>query len=416
VAATTAAPSSTIGAPPLCGRVDGAYLAAEGNVVVEVQYRLGVFGFLAHPAFATESATGATGNYGLMDQIAALAWVRGHIAAFGGDPTRVMAFGQSAGGRDVCLLIASPRAKGLFASAIVESGGCKAMLASVGATAALNWAAALNCSGDAAAGCLRSQHMETLLGTSISFVDGPSAFPNDGDVPPDTGFKYPVIDGDVIPDDPIVLLGSSNHPDVPVIMSNCHDEFANESLLKGLSGDNIMADNITSTADLTSLVEFRYGKSYGDIILPQYPVANFGTPQNAFINLATDSGYICDTRRALRALAGQQMSPVWWAVFDMPPMSSSSYVPHASELPFIFHTLDENGYPDNHTPADLTVANSMVGYWTRFAATGNPNGSGAPNWPAYTVASDTAFFFSSTPGPVAGFRMDKCAFWDQPPP
>jgi carboxylesterase type B len=157
-----------------------------------------------------------------------------------------------------------------------------------GEAAADGFATALGCTADIPA-CLRSKSTDALLTAPIRFRAGVSAFPAEGDVPPDgAGWKYPVIDGSVLPDSPLALLGSPVHNDVPVVMSNCRDEFENKTLSAGLK-----IDEISNAEEFQARAKTMFGSSYADEVLAEYPVAAYASPRHAMVHLASDAGYIC---------------------------------------------------------------------------------------------------------------------------
>jgi para-nitrobenzyl esterase len=319
-------------------RHNGARLAQKGVVVVTLNYRLGVFGFLAHPAFAAESPQHVSGNYGLLDQVAALEWVHRNIARFGGDASRVTIFGESAGSISVAALIASPLAKGLFSRAILESGttlGLAHAIAGAGpfaggrdtATAAsLRVAAALGVTGTdtTAAARLRAVNADTVLATSVRIAGGPAGI-----------LHWPVVDGYVLPHpaDSALVLGSANV--VPVIVG--------------------------SNADESREV--------------------FGAPSRAFARMITSRGaraYLYQFTRVGDDSASRR---------------AGAY--HSAEITFVFGRPRPLQASAGRTAYDSTLAEAMSDYWVAFATTGDPNGRPSagrrlrlPRWPVYDRTSD----------------------------
>jgi para-nitrobenzyl esterase len=259
---------------------DGAALAAQTNaVVVTINYRLGPFGWLAHSAF---SAGGSTGNYGTLDQIAALEFVRRNVAGFGGDPARVLLFGESAGAVNVCALMTSPLAKGLFAAALMESGGCTAATSAAASSFADGFASKVGCSGSDIASCLRGLDAATVE----------LAFPESADVAgPKQGDFQPVADGVVLTDNPMRVLLAGTHNHVPFVVGSNANE----------TGQAIVAQfptGMTAAQYQAALLAYTGGnQTFADAIAAQYPVADYGNdPRAAYIAVTSDTKFICTAR------------------------------------------------------------------------------------------------------------------------
>lgn len=318
-------------------RHDATRLAQKGAVVVTLNYRLGPFGFLAHPAFAAESPHQAAGNYGLLDQIAALRWVRQNIARFGGDPGRVTVFGESAGGMSVGVLIASPLARGLFQRAILESGtgiGAGVMPRDSAAAAAKRYAAALGVTGTGtdAAAHLRAEPADSLL--HVAAAESRAHGGGEGPI------FWPTVDGWVLPQFVDSAIADGRAAVVPVIVGSNADE----------------------------------------------PDAVFGAPARAFARLLTARGVPAYLYQFTRA--GD----------DSASHARGAY--HSAEITFVFGRPRPIVASAGHTAYDSTLAEAMSSYWVAFAASGDPNGplpadasAGAParpHWPVYDPRTDAS--------------------------
>jgi para-nitrobenzyl esterase len=375
---------------------EGQLLAERGQVVVvTVQYRLGALGFLALPGLSTESEQGVSGNYGLLDQIAALKWMQRNIRNFGGDPTRIMIFGESAGAVDTCMLMTSPLAAGLFSRALMQSGGCAARPLAQRLTEGQDFVRAAGC-GDAAdpVTCLRQLDAEAL----VKAVDTRPVTPT-GMVTQTFG---PNVDGHVLPESPMNALRSGHYNQVPFVIGANADE--------------------TAAFGIPPLTEQQYretvigilGPALGEQVLAQYPVSEYGTPRLALIAMTTDAQFVCPCRTIARAAASQR-EPVFRYFFThrlsrLPGSALGAF--HGLELFFVFQRL---GVVQTYEPtnSDLALEAAMLGYWARFAATGNPNGNGAVNWPRYDPASDLYLDLGTPITAGNGVRTSKCDFWDR---
>jgi para-nitrobenzyl esterase len=359
---------------------DGERLARLGVVVVTVQYRLGVLGFIGHPELTAESPHHASGNYGLLDLIAALHWVHDNIAQFGGDPGSVTIFGQSAGAQNVGLLMASPLARGLFQRAIEESGsvliGGRATASSAQADhAGQVLAKKLNAPADGAIAYLRSLPVAEILKASPPYGGG-------GD-----GRPVPSIDGYAIRQDPSALFRSGKQAPVPLMIGNNTREF----------------DFNGNAQALRKAVETFYGplapqalKLYGLADKPaaeSYPA--YGGPGSQF---STDNAFRCPAV----LIAGEHAAhfPTYEYQFGVGPDATG--VPHSGELPFVFGTRGVKASAD----PDASRTAEVQQYWTNFAKTGDPNGADLPDWPKYEEARHGYLEFTMD-GPVAKTDLRK---------
>jgi len=342
---------------------DGVHLARDGKVVVvSINYRLGPLGFLAHPALTAEDKDHhASGNLGIHDQIAALHWVQHEIAAFGGDARNVTIFGESAGGESVCALLASPLATGLYAKAIIQSAQCvsygKALRPLKGAEAqGLQVAKALGC---ADAECMRGKSVDELLRAAPAALGFLSK-----------GEHYGlVVDGWLLPDPPATALAAGKLAEVPIMLGTTEDEgtlFTSKLPLR-------------RPAVYAAIVRKVFPKG-ADRVLKVYAPERYGGPKGAFDALVTDLVFACPARRAARTL--QARPPKVFRYVFTHARNAELGATHGSELPFVFGTVTKP------SADEAALAAVMLGYWTRFARTGDPNGPGAPAWPPVGANAD----------------------------
>ncbi len=382
---------------------DPTRLVRQGVIVVTVNYRLGYLGFLAHPALSAESGGRGSGNYGLMDQQAALRWVHRNIERFGGDDDRVTIFGQSAGGLSVHSHLASPRSKGLFDRAIVQSGAYTTSLPSQAAAETTGEAAArdLGCP-DQTITCLRATPVETILAVQ----------------PEIAGAILPNVDGTVLTESIGAAFESGNFNRVPVIEGSTHDEFTIfevlyvESMVGPVSAFlyPIVVGILADTLGLAPTAEQ---------ILAQYPVTDYPSPGLAISAIGTDAIFACPGRRAagtlskfVRTYQYELDDPDAPQIFVGPgSIPFGSY--HAADVLYLFDSDQRGGHAPFSADQEALAA-AMVGYWARFASKGSPNRNGLPQWPGYTVAGDTHMSLEPpTPQARTGFAAaHKCAFWD----
>ncbi|MFJ4521918.1 carboxylesterase/lipase family protein [Streptomyces sp. NPDC088810] len=383
---------------------EGSALTARGMVVVTVNYRLGALGFLAHPALSSESEDHASGDYGLMDQQAALRWVRHTIGAFGGDHDRVTLGGQSAGSVDTCAHIASPTAEGLFQRAIQQSGSC----ASDGGLTPLtlgaaeqrgsDFAASVGCAGPrTAATCLRARTTTELLratGTGTASVWGPNTGPR------------------VLPLAPRRAWAEGRVNAVPTLNGTTHDEYRYFTALYV----DLLGGGPLTAASYAALIGLQHGDRAA-AVLHTYPASAYPSPNLAYSAVNTDQRFACPARADSRLYASR--APVYAYEFhdpQAPPFIPAPHTPqgafHASELAYLF-PMDSLRL----TSAQRRLSATMTAYWARFAATGDPNGSRTPAWPRYTPSEDSVQALA--PDRVAstnGFAADHhCAFWGPSP-
>lgn len=341
---------------------DGAKLAAQGIVVIGINYRLGLYGFMAHPALSAESPVGASGNYGLLDQIAALKWIKANVAAFGGDPDRITIAGQSAGAASVHHLIASPLARGLFARAIAQSGSGMGLAVPDRTTAEQRGVALMQAAGVTGIAQLRALSAAQLDAALGKMMMGAA---------PAGGLPFaPIIDGLVLPD---AGYAGANINDTPILTGMTADE---------MTGLDPTIDH-ASSADVTARIERDYG-ALAPEVLKLYPAATDAQANATVRALARDRGL---ASMALWAEQRQKTSrhPIYaylWTHWEPGPDAARYRAFHSSEIPYVFGTLDAS--PERpFTDEDQRLSDELSGYWVNWVKTGDPNGPGLSQWPVF---------------------------------
>jgi para-nitrobenzyl esterase len=352
---------------------DGTRLAEKGVILVTINYRLGPFGFLAHPELTKESGKGS-GNYGLQDQIAALRWVKDNIARFGGDPSRVTIFGESAGGISVSMLTVSPYAKGLFQRAISESGG------NFGLPRTANEAGATS----------PTLRVAEADGQRFLQALGAADLASARDVPADKVLAtagtamvrfWPVFDGDVIPGDQYKLYEAMQFNDTPILVGTNSDE------------GNLFVRSST-TAAFEAQVRNGYGRT-AEAVLAAYPHATDDLASRAAKDLFRDSTFAWGTWAWARLQSEKGKGKAYVYYFDHRTPQSPTGANHAAEIGFVFRNLG-GGRAGALPQGDLALSELMSSYWTNFAKTGDPNGPGLSTWPAFTAAAQRVMYFDGT--------------------
>ncbi len=385
---------------------DGETLARQGVVLVSINYRLGLFGFLAHPALSAESLHGASGNQGLLDQIAALEWVRDNVSAFGGDPGNVTVFGESAGSISVCYLVATPLARGLFHKAIGQSGGCFGKHASLadssgvdadppapnelsgsGHDIGLAVAAALGAEGEGAVAALRQRDAQELI---QALSDAEVAAP----------WRSIFVDGHVFPDQMRRLVESGRGSQVDILVGSTADE-----------GATLFMDLPEPPFDEWAAGIRETRGEYGDALLAAYRADAEVSTKMASQQMMSDLLFAWEMRTWAH-IASAAGNNAYLYLFDhappLPEQGRTLGAFHGGEIPYVFGNSDAFGSGDAlWEDEDRKVSALMQGYWTNFAKTGDPNGEGLPTWPAYDREQDVAWEIDVDPRPLPRLREAK---------
>lgn len=353
---------------------DGTRFAERGIMVVSINYRLGVLGWLAHPALSAESPQGVSGNYGLQDQLAALQWVRRNVAAFGGDPANVTIAGESAGGLSGLYLLTSPAAKGLFNRAILES----------------SYMISMPELKKPAFGAPAYEAVGQLVSAGMKAPDIAAMRRLDGQALTDTAaklgfFPFGVVDGHFLPRQMVDAFDAGTQAHVPVLAGFNQGEIRSLRMLAPKSA--------AGAADYERQIRARYG-DLADEFLKLYPSAD---PGESILATTRDSLYGWTAERVVRkqTAVGQ---PGYLYLFDHPQPAADAaglHAFHASELPYVWGTFD--GTPPHwpkvaDTPAERGFSDAMIDYWASFARTGRPVARSAGAWPAYGAAGNYLHF------------------------
>jgi para-nitrobenzyl esterase len=366
---------------------DGAQFAKQGVVFVSFNYRLGRFGFFAHPALTAEAGSGPTGNFAFMDQIAALKWVQQNIAAFGGDAGKVTLFGESAGGGSVLTMMTSPLARGLFQQAIIESGGGRDGL---GGMANLSTPAA-NGKPSAESDGVNFAKAKGITATDASAIAALRKLPADQVVDglnmasmfaAASTYAGPMIDGKLIIETPQQALLAGHQMKIPTMIG---------------------ANNMD--------IGFSFAKSMDEVFAPfgaakdqaaaAYNSQNSTNVRAVGTAVAADILMVEPGRFVAREVAasGQPSYEYRFSYVAVSMRKEWRGAPHATEIPYVFDTVKAR-YGADLAPADAAAAKAANTYWATFAKTGDPNCTGLPKWPQYSAASDTLLDFTDD-GPVA---------------
>jgi len=379
-------------------KFDSPPLANHGVVVVTAEYRLGLLGFFANSLLTAEDGL-SSGQYLLLDQIAALQWVQKNIAAFGGDPTHVLMYGQSAGSTNVQVLLVSPAAQGLFSAAATDSGvvlqGDAVPLAAIEALHQ-PFVASVGCgSATDVLSCLRAVPAATIVSNQDPYSN--------------TSFE---IEPRVSPVNPFDVLQQQGSP-VPYLTGGTREEFA-------VLGDDPNA-SLDANGYLTALhTRFdKYGATVAAQVMALYPETDYGSYAYALIAVDTDFISTCAERVKDRAAAtGANRPPVWRFLFTHQFENDASLAAykafHTAELYFVFGNVQTATTAPAYTPtpAELGFADQMMSYWSRFPATGNPNDpNGATLWPRYDPSTDAMLQLDDVETPINGYHTTQCDYF-----
>ena len=371
------------------------HLALRGVVIVSVEYRTGALGFMAHPELTKEDPNGHSGNYGILDQIFALQWVQRNISSFGGDPTNVTIFGESAGAISCSILCASPLAKGLFHRCISQSGGSFAPWSDKPRSLGLD----ASQKGAEQQGLDFQKHLKKKNIKQLRKMDAMALC--DGNV----GFAgfWPCVDGYVICDDQYRLYERGEYNDVPVIVMTNSDEGAL------FAPGNMTAENFKKNVDAI------FG-SWADEALKVYPGNTDDEAWHGFGDAFRDMGFAWPSYAWVSLQAKTGKSPAYAAYLAQPSTMSFSQdkrrrgVAHADDILYLNgHFLTQ---PDKY-PAEAAVAEIIQQYWVNFAKTGNPNAKGLPYWPTFDDAKPTTMQFANGASLIMRPNREQVDFVDR---
>ncbi|MDB5126928.1 carboxylesterase family protein [Mucilaginibacter sp.] len=355
---------------------DGEALAKKGVILVSVPYRVGILGFLAHPELTKESPNHASGNYGLMDMLAALKWVQKNIAAFGGDPNNVTIAGQSAGSFGVNYLVASPLAKGYFSKAIAESGAH--MLPGKGSGVSLTEAEK---GGVITAGELHAATLADLRKLPVEELLKQNNF-------------RPIIDGYFLPQVPADIFAANKENQVP--------------LLTGWNEDDAFIGAIKNAADYTTGITKRFGNKAPEV-LKLYPGTTDAEAERSQIRMSRDQMFGVQNYSWVNQQSVKNKTKVYLYRFTRRLPATADFVKygafHTGEVAYVFNNLKFLNRP--FEPIDGQLADIMSSYWVNFAKTGNPNGEGLPIWPIYSNTTNQVMYLGEKP--IAKTLADKAA-------
>jgi para-nitrobenzyl esterase len=361
---------------------DGENLAKKGVVLVTINYRLGLLGFYAHPELTKESDRNASGNYGLLDQLAAVEWVKHNIAAFGGDPNNITIFGESAGSWSVNYLTATPLAKGLFQKAIGESGGDFQVLKKLADVEqdGVKLAKTLNADSIVA---MRAKSAKELTGRAENNTFGPN------------------VDGYLLPQDVYTIFAQGKQNDVATLIGYNADE-----------ATSLAPWPASGTAkSFTDQQSKRFG-SFADDFFKVYPAGSDEQAQASHYSSYRDFIFGWQMRTWAREQLKTGKSKVWMYYFAHRPPGPDSdryRAYHASEIAYVFDNLLA---PRTWEDSDRKLADEMSTYWVNFAAKGDPNGGGLPKWPDYREKTDNLMEFGDKPALANDVNKAGLDFWE----
>ena len=369
---------------------DGENLAMKGAVLVTINYRLGIFGFFSHPELTAESPHHASGNYALLDQLAALRWVQKNIAGFGGDPKRVLVFGDSAGSSSIGNLVASPLSKGLFQRALGESGAWMGL-----SIAPMTKLAAAEQNGVRTAQQLGANSLAELRAMPAAKLLGGRG-------------GGPVVDGWFLPDDPANIYAAGKQMDVPLLVGSNKDE---ATFFQGR----------TTAAMFTQSSKTRFG-DLADAFFKLYPAnSDDEATVSSFAAFRDQLGFVMRNWAASQTATGKSKAYLYYFTHE-PPIPGGSPPPsavvtarqqgatHGAEAQYVFENLLANR---PWTDLDHELADTLSSYWVNFAANGNPNGKGLPVWPAFNPKENQRMVLGDKIEPGAALSPDQLALYQQ---
>lgn len=383
---------------------DGQHLAREnGVVVVTVQYRLGALGWLVHPALTAEDPEGPIGNRGLLDQQAALRWLQNNLHNFGGDPTRLTIFGESAGAVDTALHLALPSSRGLFSSAIIQSGSPAARPLERALTEGREAVAASPCANASdIPACLRGLTAFELLNA----LPGQIGIGNPG-LAQGTGNFGPVIDGRLLPEAPLSLLAVPRDDAPSVVVGSNAEEMAELFALRVPTEAAYVQALRQSLATPIALATGRATADVLDAILATYPVSAYDSPQLAIEDVYTDLRFTCPGVELLHALhRGGHETRRYFFSRRLETANGARPASHGRELPFVFGSW-RNIPLYNPTPADETLSDQMMAAWSTMGAA-VPDLEG---WPPWDTATGDTLVLDAPLAITEAPREDRCAMW-----
>ena len=379
---------------------NGKNLSERGKVVVvTIDYRLGPFGFLVHPGLEIENNRHISGNYALMDQIKALQWVHHNITYFGGDTSRVMVFGESAGGLDIGDLLLSPLSTGLFQRACIESAVPSVTAYDSAKAYGIQFVDqfAPNGSDSEKINYMRQLPADSLIKDIGNALSGGIVQPR----------WRPVIDNYVLTGYSQQIIASGNFNKVPLLIGSNADEMA------------LSAPQTVYPFMVTALINSSVPSSLTSEGLSLYPPGSNNTEaRDSYVQILTDAQFTATVRRTARWISDNQQQPVWryFLTYKQSGILSTAGSYHGIELFYVFNNWENAplGTGLLFTAQDDSMENNMLSYWVNFAATGNPNGQGLTQWPQFVSNTDPYLEINATPnGTQTGVRTDKCDFWDQ---
>jgi para-nitrobenzyl esterase len=364
-------------------------------VVVTINYRLGALGFIAHPALSEESGYNASGNYGYMDQIRALKWVKHNIAAFGGDPDNVTVSGRSAGAGGIMVLMTSPLARGLFHRAIIHSGQFQTQVLAHAHATGVMFAKRLKCESQPDNSqilrCMRNATpAETVValpgGHTPESVTGPTSF-------------LPVVDGRILPDDPLKIIRHGNHNHMPVLIGSVKEE---TSMI--YEGDS---ENIHDEHDYEKAINDNYGKILAPKLLELYPASDYDSPRQAYNAISADHWFVCPARRLVRAVSDHQSEFVgrFFYTHVFPKPMEFYGASHGFDTITLFGTF--GFYALTPRLDELALRDEFQEVWAKFAKSGHPGNF----WSRYQSAHDNHIIFDVPMESGTQLRTKQCDFW-----